>query len=449
MIEEVQYSMITNPQIAPSEKEATFIQKIGSIDRIIHIDLTTDKLQTWFEGQAISQIKWSPDGQSIAFLMKKKGAPQLFTIDRQQVIKQITNVAQGIERYEWGPGGEWLWLAVKGSYTILKHSVTTPQIDNFMPAKQQKLLAVSHNGQQLIVEDAVEHALYIVDTARETRQCIDRTRQHIRHVAFSFSDQYISYVGQETTCGAATFPAVFVYDQVLNTTQNVTEMLDAPVGDYSVTERPTWQQIAWTETDALYFPLSVMGDVRLYYADLYGSIFPASPEEEHIMDFSMARSGNWGIAVISNPIMPERLAFLDITTGERRYLTPAQPVHASSLPEPFSVTTDMGTMYAWMMKPTIEEGQTYPLTIIISPPQKMHTNTWQPHYQSRVMQNQAVIYINNRGSFGYNQLFAQPAENPLEDIQAAIVFIQLQWPWIDREKITLVDGNGREMKFEA
>ena len=54
---------------------------------------------------------------------------------------------------------------------------------------------------------------------------------------------------------------------------NLTESIDAPVGDYVVADH---QQGAgapaavWTKDNQLYFQLSTMGDVRLYFASLEG-----------------------------------------------------------------------------------------------------------------------------------------------------------------------------------
>ena len=61
--------------------------------------------------------------------------------------------------------------------------------------------------------------------------------------------------------------------------QILTEGIDAPVGDYVAAD---FQQgasapdVVWTESNHLYFQLSTMGDVRLYFASLEGEIISSN-----------------------------------------------------------------------------------------------------------------------------------------------------------------------------
>ena len=53
---------------------------------------------------------------------------------------------------------------------------------------------------------------------------------------FSFDDRYIAFVGSDRTFQNATHDYLFVYDTQDDMRMNLTEYLDAPVGDHTVAD---------------------------------------------------------------------------------------------------------------------------------------------------------------------------------------------------------------------
>ena len=53
---------------------------------------------------------------------------------------------------------------------------------------------------------------------------------------FSYDNRYIAYVGTDHSFKNATHAQVYIYDTETGFTQNLTECLDAPVGDYAVAD---------------------------------------------------------------------------------------------------------------------------------------------------------------------------------------------------------------------
>ena len=53
---------------------------------------------------------------------------------------------------------------------------------------------------------------------------------------FSYDDRYIAYVGSDRTFQNATHSNLYVYDTEDGTRMNLTESIDAPVGDYAVAD---------------------------------------------------------------------------------------------------------------------------------------------------------------------------------------------------------------------
>ena len=134
----------------------------------------------------------------------------------------------------------------------------------------------------------------------------------IESAASSFDGQYIALYSMAP--GERHF---YVYDVQMNILQNMTELLGEQIG---YTGEPLSQAIielpVWTETNAFYFLVCANDEVRLYYGDLYGTLLPASPEEQQIYTYAIAKSGNWAITALKTNDEQYKILSLDITTGE-------------------------------------------------------------------------------------------------------------------------------------
>ncbi len=67
------------------------------------------------EGSSAGNPRWSPDGKYLSFLSdRKKEKGQVFVLDRRGgEARQITDVQQGVEAYEWSPNGTRLVLVIE------------------------------------------------------------------------------------------------------------------------------------------------------------------------------------------------------------------------------------------------------------------------------------------------------------------------------------------------
>ena len=506
---------VTNPVLAPSNEEAVFIRTL--IDKednkyyahLFHVALESDEVTQWtFGKERISSPKWSPDGKRLAFLSNRNEKNQLYIL---QVLggeaKQLTDVANGVSSFEWSPCGEKIWLAssVKRGKTMTepleKEENKLPQAyvvdgmkykmdgiggNGLRPQNQftqiavlhlagerieqftsgdyhHNLVGISRDGKQLVI--AVNRAenmdfefrtpLYVVDIETKQETVLVDEAGYYGGATFSFDNRYIAYVGSDATYKNATHTQLYVYDTETKLTQNVTEMLDAPVGDLAVADVQQGVNapaVVWTETNALYFQLSTMGDVRLYYADLDGSIFPASPEGEHIYSYDVARSGNWALITASNPTSPGELFYFDITTGERRQLTKFNEAFLNevplSTPEAIVYETAIGDVHGWIMKPTnYEEGKKYPLIVEVhGGPHTMYANTFFYEMQLLAAQGYGVLYVNPRGSHGYSQSFVDSVRGnygggDYEDIMAGLDYALANYDWIDENRLGVTGGS--------
>ena len=396
---------ISNPVLAPANDQAVYINE-GSL---MHLDANFDEGRLLIEDVAgASHVKWSLDGEYVAFILN--GRLQIVTVSTKQLVEvPLQNVSQ----FEWG------------AETVL-----------YVTAEAGALYKWSFGGDpKLLLEEAIieayciatarvivkrEQQLFVVyfsgDDVLELQEITLQSGQY-GHVTFSFSGQYVAYIGETKT-----ERHVYVYHFDLGLTQNLTEMLDVYAGDAMnphLSSAHGVKEIQWTETDALYFLLSSDGDVRLYYADVYGSLFPASPESEHINSFSVAASGNWALYIADQPFIETSLEWFDITMGEGRTLI-KQEIKVPSNVETFYEMVDdaSGMLYIWGYVPA----QAEIVNVVLSGKGRMLGNGYAPYLADQLIENKAVVYINHPGAFGYGLSYTRKEFIEDEDkIQKLIV----------------------------
>lgn len=508
-----QIHAVANPVLSPNEEEAVFVRTVMNEQdndyntHLFHLALATETITQWtFGNHSVSAIQWSPDGESVTFLRKAGEVQQVFAMNRKGgEPQQLTHVATGVRAYLWHPCGTKLWLTVaveEGAlfgeqqaanklpqayevghlkykqdglreYGLKKQAVytqiacltiATGELDVLTTeAVNHTLQTVAHSGAQLVVakqtseqlENAFRTTLLLIDTKTKEQTVFLEADGVYSHVAYSFDDRYIAYVGHDGAFKNATQQQLYVYDVEENWTNNVTIAMDMYIGDAAVgdvqqcVETPV---IRWTELNDLYCQASVMGDVRLYYVTLDGAVYPASPEDEHVYSYDVFNSGNMALATISNPALIGELFLLDITTGERRQLTyfnePLQRELTFSVPEQVITERAGQLVYGWLMKPTqFIEGETYPLIVEIhGGPHAMYANTFFHELQLLAAQGYGVLYVNPRGSHGYSQVFANAVRGDYgggdyADIMAALDEVIRQHAWIDTERLSVIGGS--------
>ncbi|MBD8036531.1 S9 family peptidase [Solibacillus sp. A46] len=397
---------ITNPILAPNEKEALYIrtqlnEKENNYNaHLFHIDLETGESTQWTYGnERVSSPQWSPDGKQVAFLVKRNEKQQLYILNsRGGEAQELTTLPNGVNSYLWSPCGEKLWITstvkkglgiteqeekeekkVPKAYVvdkmkykadsvgllpqerysqIAKVDLATKEVSAFTEGDySHSLQGISHDGKTLVIavnrtentDDIFRTPLFLVDVETKEEAVLIDEDGYYGGAEFSSDDRYIAFGGSDHTYKNATHGHVYIYDTETKTTQKLTEMLDVPVGDYAVADiqqgvdAPT---VIWTENNDLYFQVSTEGDIRLYYATLEGAIYPASPENEHVYGYAVFKNGNRALITVSNPTFPGELFDFDITTGERKQLTTfnAEFLESTTLstPEAISYTAKDG-----------------------------------------------------------------------------------------------------------
>ncbi|WP_318614683.1 S9 family peptidase [Sporosarcina sp. YIM B06819] len=504
---------VTNPQLAPNGKEALFVrthieqEDNQYVSHLFHVDLVSNEVTQWTHGKgSVSSPKWSADGKQIAFLSDRDDKNQVFILPaRGGEAKKLTSFEKGVSSFLWSPCGHQIWVnaAVKEGKTFtdkeekedkkkpepyrvttMKYQmdgagllpqdefkqigvvdIATGDVEQFTTGNYQYgLQAISHDGKKLVMgvnrQDNLDYEfrqpLFIVDIETKEETVLIEEQGHYGGAQFSYDNRYIVFAGSDRSYENATHDDLYVYDTQLATLMNLTEGLDAPVGDYAIADHQQGASApvaVWTKDNQLYFQLSTMGDVQLYFATLEGELYPATPDNEHVYGYDVAVDGEFALVAVSNAVNPGELYKQTITTGERLTLTSFNATYLDDveLVEPEAIFYKGATdwdVHGWLMKPAgYEEGKKYPLIVEIhGGPHAMYGNTFFHELQLLAAQGYGVLYVNPRGSHGYSQEFVDAVRGDYgggdyKDIMAGLDYVIAENDWIDTDRLGVTGGS--------
>ena len=504
---------VADPHISPDGTEAVFIkthvdeEENTYITNLWHVDIASGELTQWTHGkQRVSSPQWSEDGKSVAFLSDRNEKNQLYVLSAKGgEARELTDFEKGVNSFRWSPCNKKIWFnaMVKEGLTFTdkeeKEEKKQPEpyvVDKMkykmdgmglLPKEFHRhigvidiesqeveqitdgsyhhgLEAVSHDGSKLVygvtreenLDFVFRQPLFIYDVESKKETALVDEEGYFGDAVFSHDDTYIAYIGSTRQFQNATHTELYVHTLASDTSICLTEGVDVPVGDYVVADHQQSANapgVVWTKDDHLYFQVSTMGDVRLYFASLDGAVYPASPDTEHIYGYDVARSGEFALATISNPVEPGELYLLTIATGERKALTHFNKAYLeeTELVAPELVIAKGAkdwAVHGWLMKPHgFKEGKKYPLVVNIhGGPHAMYANSFFHEMQLLAARGFGVLYVNPRGSHGYSQEFVDAVRGDYgggdyEDIMKSLDGAIEANDWIDTERLGVTGGS--------
>ncbi|MBQ0139604.1 MAG: S9 family peptidase [Kurthia sp.] len=504
---------VANPVIAPNNEEALYIKtEMHEEDNtyysyLYHLDFSTGLSNQWtFGKERISSVKWSPNGKYVSFVSSRNEQSNLYLLSKAGGEAQVASSnIKDIRSYEWTQTSEEIIFTATvelGStfegYKKEEDKNKKPEIYKvesmryklngvgLIKAKQRSQLGkinIETKAVTRLIEDTYDYAVQSISSTGETiilnrylheddqdfkSQLISMNLQtmeqevivdldaQIGGASFSPDDAYIAFeVSMNQPYRNAQHNQIYIYDVAQKFYWSLTEMMDLPVGDYAtgdIQQNASAPSLVWTNANDLYFQMSSMGDVRLYYATLTGAIYPATPEEEHIYGYDITNDGIYALIAVSTTTSIGDLYLHEITTGKRSRLTTIneqfEEEHLIVKPEIVQVFNEEQLIWGWFMKPaTFEEGKKYPLILNIhGGPHMMYANTFVHEMQFLAAEGYAVLYMNPRGSHSYSQDFVNGCRGDYgggdyRDLMAAVDMIIEENPWIDTEKLGVTGGS--------
>ena len=504
---------ITSPVFAPNGKEAVFIRtQMDEKDNkyyayLYHLNLDTENITQWtHKKERVSSPQWSNDGKYVAFLSNREEKNQVYILPTSGgEAKKATDLENGVSTFLWSPCGTKIWFVAslkegrnwtdepekdeknlpeahvvdKMKYhadgagllpkDMYKHigwiNIESEEITQFTEGNfNYNLQAISHDGKKLVIgvnreenqDFSFRQPVYLVNAETKEETEIINEDGYFGGASFSKDDQYIAFVGMPRTFQNATHAEVYVYETNTGNRQILTEGIDAPIGDFSVAD---FQQgasapdVMWTEDNHLYFQVSTMGDVRLYFASLEGELYPATGEDEHVYGFDVNQSGTYALLTVSNSIFPGELFKQNLSTGDRSVLTKFNEEYVNDVelvkPEAISYKgANDWDVHGWLMKPAgFENGKKYPLIVEIhGGPHAMYGNTFFHELQLLAAKGYGVLYANPRGSHGYSQAFVDGVRSDYgggdyADIMAGLDQVLKENDWIDDTRLGVTGGS--------
>lgn len=499
---------VATPIIAPNQLQAVFLKTV--IDEkentyynyLYQLNLQTRQIQQLtFGKERISSVQWSPNSKMVSFISTREKEATLYILpidggEARAVVKELRHITS----YQWHIDNATIYFTAKIEQGFLEEKKEKKKPEAYHVDRMRYKL----NGVGLLnTKQYAAFAKLDVTTGEITPLIKDETNYSVQHVSpdgqtvlltnwstakdDDFSMQLLQYSIEEKTMekifdmdgslvgatyshdGAyiafevspnepyrnATHNEVYVYDVTQQSAWSLTAMMDLPVGDYAIGDVQQSVQapsVVWTEGNDLYFQMSSMGDVRLYYATLSGAIYPATPEEEHIYGYDITKDGKYALITCSSPTTVSNLYLHEVTTGERHQLTQFnenyEQTHHLVKPEIIQVENEGQLVWGWLMKPAqYQEGQKYPLMLAIhGGPHMMYANTFMHEMQLLAAEGYGVLYMNPRGSHGYSQEFVNGCRGDYgggdyRDLIAAVDLATSEYAWVDSSRLGVTGGS--------
>lgn len=499
---------VATPIIAPNQLQAVFLKTV--IDEkentyynyLYQLNLQTRQIQQLtFGKERISSVQWSPNSKVVSFISTREKEATLYILpidggEARAVVKELRHItsyqwyidsatiyftakieqdffeekrekkrpeAYHVDRMRYKLNGTGL-LNTKQYAAFAKLDVTTEEITPLIKDETNyNVQHVSPDGQTVLLtnwstekDDDFSMQLLQYSIEEKTTKKIFDMDGSLGGATYSHDGAYIAFeVSPNDPHRNATHNEVYIYDVTQQFAWTLTAMMDLPVGDYAIGDVQQSVQapsVVWTEGNDLYFQMSSMGDVRLYYATLSGAIYPATPEEEHIYGYDITKDGQYALITCSSSTTVSNLYLHEVTTGERHQLTQFnenyEQTHHLVKPEIIQVENEGQLVWGWLMKPTqYQEGQKYPLLLAIhGGPHMMYANTFMHEMQLLAAEGYGVLYMNPRGSHGYSQEFVNGCRGDYgggdyRDLMAAVDLATSEYAWVDSSRLGVTGGS--------
>jgi dipeptidyl aminopeptidase/acylaminoacyl peptidase len=468
---------VTNPQLSPNGEKCLYVET--SIDKEKHsyvsnlfikdVNGNAPATQWTFGNHRNHSPKWSPSGESIAFLSNRTGSSQVFWMsEKGGEARQVTFFENGVGNFIWSPDGKKLAFSItlkeeetihtiekkekkieekdqeltalvveqmkyksdgggfwKGTYShIATVDLESGEFEQLTSGKSDYYLqSWSPNGSYIAITGDTNENLdesflmdvLLLDVNTKELQRKTNSDGYFGNVTWSPNGRYLAMGGHKREFENATLSKLWIYDLEKESHVCLTNDWDVIVGDYAIGDFQQGAEspgVLWAKDNhSFYFQASDNGNTALYYGNLDGEIYPALLDDQHIYGVTIDGE-DLAVVALSKPNHPGDLYALKVTTGEIRRLTNAnekflEEVALSPVETFYFESEGELNVQGWLMYPAnFNKEEKYPLVLEVhGGPHAMYGHTYMHEFQMLAGQGYAVLFTNPRGSHGYGQEF--------------------------------------------
>jgi dipeptidyl aminopeptidase/acylaminoacyl peptidase len=494
------FETLSDPRFSPDGLSIAFV--VTTIDqkanrrrseiRLIPADGSREASVLTTAPQSSNSPRWSPDGQSIAFLSARAAAGENGEVRNQVWLlpltggepRRLTNLLNGVTSFQWSPDGTKL--------VVVSRSGPSDSAKSPSDVRHYKNANYKFNDSGWF-DDKRAH-LWIVEVANgRANQITSGEDWNDSDPQWSPDSRRIAFVSDRS--GKA-------FDEGRNTDVwtvdaaggQLTKISDHEEGDNSPRWSPDGQTIAflsavpekshakiwlassrggsaskvaadgidlipaalrWAEGGrALYFETGVKGATQLYRVDLAArKAAPITSGDRTVRAADVSEKTGKLAYTVNDPTRLDDLYVADANGKNERQLTRLNAALWKQLTivpverVPFK-GAEGWDVDGFFMKPAgWEAGKKYPMVLSIhGGPAGMYGFDWFHEFQVYAARGWAVFFTNPRGSTGYGEKFERGIEmnwgaNDYADVMAGVDAILAKYAWIDRDRLGVTGGS--------
>lgn len=514
---------VGDPRVSPQGDKAAYVftqmdgDKNGYYSSIYVTDLTNEGRAFTYHYDADKLIKdtaprWSPDGQTLAFLSNRTGKNQVWALDIQGgEARPLTEVEQGIADFVWSPDGKSLALVIRGEVKEQEQGESKKEAEKKEEEKSdvKVITRLRYKMDGLGIFDEKRRQIYVFDLASKSYTKITEgdfdfgqprfapdgksliyigskdekqeweyipsiykydfeTKQETEFFkgqgmtmspSFSPDGKWIAFAGHDRGTFFSGNTYVWAVSVETGEARNLSAKLDHTVGNlvgvdakYDTGE----QRLIWNEASTeIYFIATVGGDAQVFKTNLDGEVSPALTKSvASVTSFDLIDEGR-ALLVQATPFSSGDLVLQNLKdVQDTTQLTHwnkelLQDEVALSTPESFVYkSTDGWEIEGWVMKPFgFEAGKKYPMILQIhGGPHTAYGNGLHHEMQLMAAKGYVVLYTNPRGSHGYGDEFVRAVVGDYsgmdyEDIMAGVDHALEHFDYIDHDQLFVTGGS--------
>ena len=499
------FETVSDPHLSPDGKLVAYVtttidQKQNRRHSSIWLTATDGSRPPWqftTSTQSSTSPRWSPDGQSLAFLSTRPAgsatpseAPkaQIYILSMQGgEARRVTNLKNGAGSFQWSPDGTRLVCLVRTGPSDL-HTEVAERSD----VRHYKNISYKFNDTGWF-DDRRSH-LWVIDVKTgAAKQITSGNDWNDTDPQWSPDGTKIAFVSDRT--GKA-------FDDSRNTDVWVIAAEGGPltkISDHAEPDRsPRWSpdgktiafvgsdretshpkiyivpsaggapsqlaaialdlipsELDWAEGGrAIYFETGVKGEYHLFRIDLAGKeIRPVTSGPRAVRNVEINDHANKLVYTVNDFKHLDDLYVADLSGQSERQLTRLNQALWSrlELQEVERITyksADGWDVDGFFVKPLgWEQGKKYPMILSVhGGPAGMYGVDWFHEFQVYAARGWAVFYTNPRGSTGYGEkfergIFGEWGGKDYQDVMNGVEAILKKHPWVDRDRLGVTGGS--------